>query len=150
MNSLYYSHNRISFGVHSNVKQFPKRHQMLVILAPRISGMTTHSSLWPPQPLPPTQPWFISAPYDWAQGVRVSFACPVQRSLPWGTPSWGRFTCLGALPLGGASLVWLWRIFRWRSWAGESSGTGGSHQTPEANVCTRGVSVPPGPKVKVS
>lgn len=100
--------------------------------------MTTHSSLWPPSLSLPLNPGSFLLLMTGPRESESAPPGPVQRSLLWGTPSWGRFPCL------------VRRFWRWRAWTGEPFGTGGSHQTPEANVCTSGVSVSPGPKVKVS
>lgn len=100
--------------------------------------MTTHSSLWSPN---------LSLPLNPGSFLLLMTGPRESESA---SPVLSKEIFPGALPLGGISLVWLWRICRWRAWAGDPSGTGGSHQTPEANICTSGVSVPPGPKVKVS
>lgn len=108
---------------------------MLVTLAPRIPGMATHSSLCPTPPLPLT-PSFVSVPYDWAQEIRASLACPDPRGLLQYTPSW-EFPLSGCWGLQVENLGW------------KPLGADGSHQTPE-DIWAGGVSVPSRPKAKVS
>lgn len=68
---------------------------MLVILAPRIPGMTTHSSLWPPS---------LSLPLNPGSFLLLMTGPRESESAP---PVLSKEVFSGALPLEGVSLVWL-------------------------------------------